>query len=176
MWAEPECYRANSHYFAACGPSIFSAFARRRRPAPPISESAVIPDAPAPAPPPRLALSAAAWCIDQPESVAPPPPPPAPPAPQKSRNLSPATLGQLLTAEFDHFLQVERDIAEIAGVEANVETARHEHRLANECVFDGESEELAELARLDHEIARLEMVLEQKMAADATATASYTED
>jgi hypothetical protein len=114
-----------------------------------------------------------AWHVDQPESVV-PPAPPQPPAPEKQRNLSPATLGQLLTAEFDHFLQVERDIAEIAGVEANTETARHEHRLANEFVFEDESEELAELARLDQEIARLEMILEQKMAAESGT--EYTDD
>jgi uncharacterized small protein (DUF1192 family) len=83
----------------------------------------------------------------------------------------------MLSAELDHFLQVERDIAQMADVEANMETARHEHQLANDFVFETDSEEIAELAKLDEEIARLEMILERKMAEhSAEYSSSYAED
>jgi hypothetical protein len=88
------------------------------------------------------------------------------------RNLSPATLGQLLTAELDHFLKVERDIASVAEVETNLEVAHHEHQLCNGLSLEDDSEELAELARLDAEIARLEMILQKKM----DYSASYSEE
>jgi hypothetical protein len=81
----------------------------------------------------------------------------------------------MLAAELDHLVQVERDIAAVADVEANMQTTQHEHNLANEMEFDDESEELAELQRLDLEIARLEEILRQKIA-DHDAEYSYYTD
>jgi hypothetical protein len=82
----------------------------------------------------------------------------------------------MLTAELDHLLQVEQDIAAVADVEANAQTARHEHEVANAMEFDDESEEIAELERLDLEIARLEEILRQKIAAHDAEYSFYTED
>lgn len=93
----------------------------------------------------------------------PPPPPMSQQGQGKLRNLSPATLGQMLSAELDHFLKVEQNIAQIAEVETNVEAARHEHLIANQIQFEDDTEELEELEKLDAEIARLEAIYEQKL-------------
>jgi hypothetical protein len=117
---------------------------------------------------PGLRLSVGTWTIDKPEVCELPKPPVEVQAPKSDaranpRNLTPATLGQLLRAELDHFLKVEQDIGSVAEVETNLETAQHEHKLSQAIVLEDDSEELAELARLDAEIARLEMILQQKM-------------
>lgn len=69
----------------------------------------------------------------------------------------------MLSAELDHFLKVEQNIAQIAEVETNVETARHEHLVANQIQFEDDTEELEELEKLDAEIARLEAIYQQKL-------------
>jgi hypothetical protein len=113
----------------------------------------------------RVSLSVGTWAIEKLETG-------EAPKPQvdefddvrrRPRTLTPATLGQLLRAELDHFVKVEQDIAAVAEVETNLEAAHHEHKLYQAMVLDDDSEELAELMRLDAEIARLEVILQQKM-------------
>lgn len=169
-------YRANAHYFAGCGPSIVSCLNYRRKPQKVKAEEPEATETGASSllkltsdikkPVRKLEISPVDVAIDKPEAKVAfeQPPPPPPKKDQKIRNLSPATLGQMLTAELDHFLKVEQDIAAVAEVETNIETARHEHKIANEIVLDDDTEELEELQRLDAEIARLEMILEQKAA------------
>lgn len=95
--------------------------------------------------------------------------------PTKLRNLSPATLSQMLTAELDHFLKVEQNIAQIAEVETNVEAAKHEHFMANQIEFEDDTEELKELQKLDAEIARLEAIYQQKLNEQSYSYYSYSE-
>lgn len=175
-----DAYRANSHYFAGCGPSILSSIGKYKRPKKqltvecPQEETNTIASSFIPTisdirkPKPVLQISPVDVALDKPEpTVVFEKRVPPPPKPNKERNLSPATLGQLLSAELDHFLKVEQDIAAVAEVETNVETTRHEHRMANEVILDDDTEELEELQKLDMEIARLEAILEQKAAAYA---------
>lgn len=172
---EAASYRANAHYFQGCGPSILSSLNYRRRapvqkPKEPeatetVGSSILKLTSDIQKPVRKLEISPADVAIDKPEpKVVFQEPPPQPKKDQKIRNLSPATLGQMLTAELDHFLKVEQDIAAVAEVETNIETARHEHKVANEIVLDDDTEELEELQRLDAEIARLEAILEKKAA------------
>ena len=94
----------------------------------------------------------------------------------KLRNLSPATLAQMLSAELDHFLKVEQDIAQVAEVQTNVEAARHEHMIQNQIELEDDTAELEELERLDAEIARLEAIYEEKLNEQSYySTMSYSE-
>lgn len=121
-------------------------------------------------------------CPNQPKvAFAAPPPPPVSnkvSIPKKERNLSPETLSQMLVAELDHFLKVEQEIAQLAEVEANMETAKHEHKVAEEFNFDDNDcneAEVEELEALDAEIARLEAILAEKAALNASYSYSYSE-
>ncbi|OHT15769.1 hypothetical protein TRFO_13752 [Tritrichomonas foetus] len=119
---------------------------------------------------PSLRLSKPKTLIEKPENTVkfanqiPPPPTTKQLQNQgKLRNLSPATLSQMLSAELDHFLKVEQDIAQVAEVETNVEAARHEHMISNQIQLEDDSAEIEELERLDAEIARLEAIYEEKL-------------
>ena len=81
----------------------------------------------------------------------------------------------MLTAELDHFLKVEQNIAQIAEVETNVEAAKHEHFMSNQIEFEDDTEELEELQKLDAEIARLEAIYQQKLNEQSYSYYSYSE-
>ena len=164
-------YRANAHYFSGCGPSILGylrIFPKKKSEITEVSKSVIKPNASEiqkPGKKVELEISPAQVGFEKAESkVVFEQLPPPPKRDQKIRNLSPATLGQLLTAELDHFLKVEQDIAAVAEVETNIASAKHEHKIANEITLDDDIEEIEELQKLDAEIARLEAILEQKAA------------
>ena len=85
--------------------------------------------------------------------------------PTPAKKLSPETLCQQLTAELDHFLKVEEEIANFAEVNANVEVAQHENYISKQFHFDDDKEELEEIEKLDAEIARLQEIYVKKLAA-----------
>ena len=85
--------------------------------------------------------------------------------PAPTKKLSPETLCQQLTAELDHFLKVEEEIANFAEVNANVEVAQHENYISKQFHFDDDKEELEEIEKLDAEIAQLQEIYVKKLAA-----------
>ena len=87
------------------------------------------------------------------------------PQPQPTKKLSPETLCQQLTAELDHFLKVEEELANFAQVNANVEVAQHENYISKQFHFDDDKEELEEIEKLDAEIAQLQEIYAQKLVA-----------
>ena len=98
--------------------------------------------------------------------------------PQKQeveKKLSPATLGAMLDAELDHYIKVETEIGQVAEVVGNVQAAEHEQKAAENIVYDNDddSKEMQELEYLDNEIARLENILNQKLALKAKQDEEY---
>ena len=93
---------------------------------------------------------------------------------ESEKKLSPATLGAMLDAELDHYIKVETEIGQVAEVVGNVQAAEHEQKAAENIVYDDDdSKEMQELEYLDNEIARLENILNQKLALKAKQDEEY---